>query len=474
MIYKNGDYEVQDNEKTPGKRRKVTFFRVMVVLLLVFGCVFAIYRFHLRSKLNAKIEAIRAAGHPVTWAELDKWYSIPVDAENAAYTITDAFSCYVKSQDDKLLPLPGRVGLPPRTEPLSEETRVVVVQFITDNKETLELLHVGSAIEHCRYPVDYTAGIETPAPHFQETREAAMLLEIEGILHAENNEPDLAAKSATAALGIARSLSKEPTQISQLVRGACQRYTVSSLVRIINRTEFTDEQLAGLSRTLIEAEGIDGMTRALVGERCVMLTILKMSPTEMSRVLSLLAGLKQSSNFVSKLGAMKLALNKFAGLTDRSLIILLDLFEDYIEASRLPVDDRREIIGKIDVRCREAAKRDSLLARLYIGNLSGIGERNLICIAQLRAARAALAIQRYRLANDRLPDTLDDLVPDYLDAVPIDPFDGEQLRYKKLEVGFVVYSIGEDKDDDGGKERYPAGQKKRQPHECDITFIVER
>jgi hypothetical protein len=41
-----------------------------------------------------------------------------------------------------------------------------------------------------------------------------------------------------------------------------------------------------------------------------------------------------------------------------------------------------------------------------------------------------------------LPDTLAELVPAYLTAVPLDPYDGQPVRYKKLPVGYVVYSVG--------------------------------
>jgi len=41
-------------------------------------------------------------------------------------------------------------------------------------------------------------------------------------------------------------------------------------------------------------------------------------------------------------------------------------------------------------------------------------------------------------------------VPDYLDAVPTDPFDGEPLRYRQFAGGYKVYSIGRDLVDDGG------------------------
>ena len=99
-----------------------------------------------------------------------------------------------------------------------------------------------------------------------------------------------------------------------------------------------------------------------------------------------------------------------------------------------------------------------------------ITELDLRTVAHLRAAQAAVAVERYRLATGVLPAALADLVPGYLDAVPTDPFDGKELRYRKLEVGFVVYSIGEDEIDNGGKE--PADKRDRK--DCDVTFIIER
>ena len=89
-------------------------------------------------------------------------------------------------------------------------------------------------------------------------------------------------------------------------------------------------------------------------------------------------------------------------------------------------------------------------------------------IAGLRAARIGLAVERYRLAAGKLPDNLTELVPVYLESNPKDPFDGNQMRYRKLETGFVVYSICEDLSDDGGKE------KTRESKNWDVTFIVER
>ena len=50
---------------------------------------------------------------------------------------------------------------------------------------------------------------------------------------------------------------------------------------------------------------------------------------------------------------------------------------------------------------------------------------------------------------------LDDLVPAFLDKVPQDLFDGKPMRYITQSRRYIVYSIGKDRTDDGGKERPP-------------------
>jgi hypothetical protein len=62
-----------------------------------------------------------------------------------------------------------------------------------------------------------------------------------------------------------------------------------------------------------------------------------------------------------------------------------------------------------------------------------------------------VAAERYRLARGTWPPALDALVPDLLAKVPADPFDGEPLRYRRLDDRIVVYSVGDDGRDDGGE-----------------------
>jgi len=49
--------------------------------------------------------------------------------------------------------------------------------------------------------------------------------------------------------------------------------------------------------------------------------------------------------------------------------------------------------------------------------------------AQLQATRTILALRAYQLTHGNLPSDLNALVPEFLDAVPVDDFDGQPLRY---------------------------------------------
>ena len=73
--------------------------------------------------------------------------------------------------------------------------------------------------------------------------------------------------------------------------------------------------------------------------------------------------------------------------------------------------------------------------------------------AKLFAAEAGVAALRYYNANGRLPVSLDALLPDYLDMVPTDPFTGKPLLYRQTDDGVMIYSVGGNGIDDGGRPR---------------------
>jgi hypothetical protein len=436
-----------------------TYHVLLALLLIAIGC-FIFFRVSLKSKLQKKLDAIRAAGYPVTGAELDHWYAIPADAENAADYLTEAFSYYQEWAGEKreLLPIMGQAQLPPRTQPLSEETKAVIADCLADNRQALVLLHKGAAIKHCRYPVDFSMGMRALCPYLSPIRTGAQLLNLQAILHTENMQPELAVRSTTSIFGLARSLSKEPMLISQLVRIACQALGVSCLERVLNRTELTDGQLFQLGRMVTNAQDLSAMNRAFAGERCFGIEFCR-EPT--TRGLQLVGEPTPS--------APLMVLYRAVGLSDKDAVLYLDLMDGYIKASKLPLHQRRDAADAVEDKFSKISKIH-FLVRIFMPAMSRPTVLDARAIAGLRTAQVAIAIQRYRLTAGELPDNLTDLLPTYLDSVPKDPFDGEDMRYKKLDTGFVVYSIGDDRKDDGGKER----PRKSGEENYDITFIIER
>jgi len=72
---------------------------------------------------------------------------------------------------------------------------------------------------------------------------------------------------------------------------------------------------------------------------------------------------------------------------------------------------------------------------------------------QLQATRTILALRAYQLTHGNLPSDLKALVPEYLDSVPVDDFDGQPLRYSPDRK--IVYSVGQNLKDDGGNDSRP-------------------
>ena len=55
------------------------------------------------------------------------------------------------------------------------------------------------------------------------------------------------------------------------------------------------------------------------------------------------------------------------------------------------------------------------------------------------------------------PSRLYALVPEYLDEMPEDTFSGYAPRYFRTTEGFLLYSVGENMTDDGGRDRKADG-----------------
>lgn len=71
--------------------------------------------------------------------------------------------------------------------------------------------------------------------------------------------------------------------------------------------------------------------------------------------------------------------------------------------------------------------------------------------ARLRLLLADLALRAYHRDHQEAPERLADLVPHYLAAVPRDPYGARDLSYKEVSPDFLLYCVGPDGQDDGGR-----------------------
>jgi hypothetical protein len=449
---------VNDNGNIPDKRRRLKVTHILILLLLICIGLYVYYRFSLKSNLQAQIDAIRADGYPTNCAELDMWYKIPPNVENAAYTIEEALSVFKKWDKEKSesLPIIGKTKLPPRTEPLAADMKALITEYVADNNEALGLFHRAAGIEYCRYPINLSAGLATLLPNLGEISNAVRLLELEAVLRADDGNGAAATLSAISCFGIARSLVREPVTVSQLVRSGCQNAAILTVEQVLNRVELKDEQLLELTECVRQSESTSDISRAFVGERCVGIDFFNnpgmMNPSSV-----------RLNPFFSLYNAV--------GMAEADAVIYLNIIDGYMKCTRLPMHERQKAADAVVAKFQSVSKAHVLLHTI-MPSLSGVIAKDLRTIAYLRAADAALAVQRYRLKVDKFPEKLADLVPEYLKSVPKDPFDGNEMHYRKLKSGFVVYSIGPDLSDDGGKEK-PTRRTKESPN-WDVTFIVER
>ncbi len=80
-----------------------------------------------------------------------------------------------------------------------------------------------------------------------------------------------------------------------------------------------------------------------------------------------------------------------------------------------------------------------------------VAEHHGMTVARLNLLGYALAA--YRAEHREYPERLSQLVPDYLSELPMDPFTDTPFCYEKEDRGFLLYSFGRNRADDGGRNR---------------------
>jgi hypothetical protein len=421
---------------------------------------------NLAHDVNAKLQAIRAAGLPTNGVELNAYYPAVPDNENAALKMAGAFALMTNYIDRRSGEV-ASIKFPQRKATLTPEQLELVAGYCVMNSNALALVREAIKLPRCRYPMDLSWGAATLLPHLAKLKKLSLLAEYQTLLDTNGS-----AAAISVIIGMARTLDTEPTIISKLVRIAMLNMAEIALERRLNAGELDEVELNHLSQLFAEAAKTNQMANGLIGERAMYFQYFRMSLAEIKRLAN--SGDDNSSEQAGPpLPGSQPFIFKLTGFFERDLRFYLHAMETNISlASTFPKNI--SMITNVDEQIFQTIRHNYyILSAMLLPALGNAIVKEANGLAQVRSAQTALAVERFRLAHGRLPENLNELVPQFLPAVPVDPFDGQPLRYHHLTKGYVIYSVGQDGHDDGGREK-AADWKSSDKTTYDITFTVER
>ena len=412
---------------------------------------------HWEKKVEAKLAEFRAAGQPVTWEEvLAAREQIP-DDENSALILLEALdqlqSVERRYAWDFVYAYRKPCGAGVRH---SEPLRDTVLQYLEAKAQALRLIHHAAALPGGSFPVGPLADpLDLDQRHLPPLREAGRVLAVDAACNAEIGDSTKSARSLVTGLRLARCLRDWPSSIGLLVGVATDSICLSALERCLEVCEFSVDDLQALRRELDREDRELTSIFALYGDRAV-----------------------GNDYFERKLAGSSAQLGRFIpGWPEAPVFRYNERVGRVIDICSLPVWQRLDHMRALEGATQPKGKIGPFLRVLddtFVPRYSRVVESEVKLHARLRVARAALAVEEWRLRHGTWPDSLQQLVPGIIEAFPQDAFSGEPIRYRKTANGIVVYSVGMDGEDNGGLSEYealePLSPDEEEPEAWDLPF----
>jgi hypothetical protein len=388
------------------------------------------------------------------------------DAENSATLVLAAHAL-----------IPAKWPTPPANQTPDLQERLDAVPLPCRPPDALmmelraELAQVAAALDNARPLADRPRGryaitwsddlIGTLVPHVFKAHEVARMLALDALRCSQDDSADSAMTACRAVLNAGRSLGDEPTGVSPIVRAACAVEAVRTLEHLLASGEASAKTLGVMQRALEEEATAPLLLLTARASQVTFFQCLdRMRTGRFDRATYKMRTSMLGSTFDDHVDASKARACEAAYLRHGTALV---------EIAKLPPESREE---RLMALAAPTQRLPALLEGLTASD--GPAKRQWVnhartfhtAQAELDCAAAALAAERYRLAEGRWPAGLDALVPHYLAALPRDPFDGQPLRFHPTADGLVIYSVGPDRVDNGGK----VDRKQRGQPEADVGF----
>jgi len=307
-------------------------------------------------------------------------------------------------------------------------------------------------------------------PPIGEVRGMARTLWDDARAATQANQPQRALDDIKASLGLAMQLREHRILISDLVTLAVLAGTFNLVNDTLadHPTIFSDAQWQEVAHR-IAALTDDKLEIRFDGERAMFADVLQCMYTDDGNgdghltaqgreVLNGLVGVKGqpapnwSSDPVSTItGPAVMAVS--ASRAD-----LQSRYDQFLNAAAMdmtrPLWERTHDVGQefIDRLDKEPLSRQRFaVIRLLTPSLYKASTHSQALAMNRDGLLCAIAVELYKRDHQNYPMSLADLVPHYLPQVPLDRFNGKPLGYLVRSGKPVIYGVGSDMDDDGGK-----------------------
>jgi hypothetical protein len=301
---------------------------------------------------------------------------------------------------------------------------------------------------------------------FVAVREAAYWLSGAALSQLRQGNLEAALQNLEALAGLARMDREEYTLVAQMIRVTVAGVGLMTTWEALQSPRWTEPQLARLQRAWEEVDLADAVERALLGERANGMVVWRVVRQPDGRGARRSLGLGSGGPAGVLSDYVLHPLYKLTSINDDELLHL-QILQETLEAVRLVQQHRTwpEIQQRLTIpqarlnqlRTWSASFRYPITS-IAVPNTSKAIVTALQTETDRQLTITAIGLRRFEFRHGAWPQKLDELIPEFLAAVPADLMSGKSLRYRPdTTAGFILYSVGVDGRDDGGDPTPAAG-----------------
>ncbi len=423
------------------QRWSVRVLLAFLVCVLPLGSYYAYRRYVAAENLRAAVAELDRTDPGWHLQDIEKARAAVPEKENSAVVVAKAHRLMPKSWPSPALS--ERIGKLAPQEQLDAED-IACLRTELDQSTALDEARKLATLPNGRNPITYKRNfIATSLTQAQNTRQVLALLRCDVLLQTQDGDLQGAVRSCRALLNAARAVGDEPMLITQLVRIAGVGITCQAVERVLAQGEPDPDDLVALQKLLAEEASFPRLLVALRGERAgthELFDALECGEFGLEAVTGTRTSLSDRlRDFVEA--------DYFRGQHP----IYLALANEWVRIAALPEHERAQPLGVLEANFKSQPPG---VVQLLLPAVSKIDLAARRTDGNLRCLEAALAAERYRRKHGRWPDTLEQLVPEFLAAVPLDPEDGAPLRFHKRPDRVVVYSVMKKQTPEAGMVAY--------------------